>query len=333
MTPIIKCLEEGIWPADENEARTLRMKISQYVMEEGVLFKKSYLAPMLRCVGQLQANYIIREDAKEEIEKCDSCQIHAPVPRLPKTRLTSIMSLWPFYQWGIDILGPLPEGLGKLKFIIVAIDYFTKWMEAKPLAKTTVKSWCERFKIKQMNTAIAYLQANSLVERANKSLMHGLKARLGRERVGWVDELPNILWAHRTMLKTSNGETPFSLTYEREVVIPTEIGMPTYRTIQFNEISNEEEMRLNLDLIQERRETAAIREAKYKKKVEQYYNKWVRPIYFRVGDFVYRRNEASRVENQGKLGPNWEGPYQVTRAYDNGSYKLCTMNDREVPRT
>ncbi|GJX96946.1 reverse transcriptase domain-containing protein [Tanacetum coccineum] len=61
MTPIIKCLEEGIWPTEENEARTLRMKIGQYVVEDGVLFKKSYRSPMLRCVGPLQANYIIRE--------------------------------------------------------------------------------------------------------------------------------------------------------------------------------------------------------------------------------------------------------------------------------
>ncbi|GJX58689.1 reverse transcriptase domain-containing protein [Tanacetum coccineum] len=119
-----------------------------------------------------------------------------------------------------------------------------------------------------MNTAVAHPQANGLVERSNKSLMHGLKARLGWEIVGWVDELPNILWTHRTMLKTSNGETPFSLTYGSEAVIPAEIGMPTYRTIHFNEAQNEEEMRLNLDLSQERKETTAIREAKYKKKVE-----------------------------------------------------------------
>ncbi|GJT32670.1 reverse transcriptase domain-containing protein [Tanacetum coccineum] len=247
--------------------------------------------------------------------------------------------------WGLDILGPLSEGLGRLEFFIVAIDYFTKWMEAKPLAKTPgkevkkfvwenivcrfglprvivtdnetqlvndpFKSWCEKWKIKQMNTTIAHPQANGLVERGTKSLMHNLKARLGRERVGWVDELPNILWAHRTMLKTSNGETPFNLTYRSEAVIPVEIGMPTYRTIQFNEAQNEKEMRLNLDIIQEMREIAAIREAKYKKKVEQYYNKWVRPMSFNVGDFVYQRNEASRVKNQGKLGPNWEGPYRV----------------------
>ncbi|GJY25608.1 reverse transcriptase domain-containing protein [Tanacetum coccineum] len=136
--------------------------------------------------------------------------------------------------------------------------------------------------------------------------MYGLKARLGRERVRWVNELPNILWAHQTMLKASNGETPFSLTYGSEAVIPAEI---------------------------EKRETAAIREVKYKKNVEQYYNKRVWPMSFKVGDFVYRRNEASRVENQGKLGPNWEGPYRVIEAYNNGSYKLCNMNDREIPRT
>ena len=96
---------------------------------------------------------------------------------------------------------------------------------------------------------------------------------------------------------------------------------------------NEEEQRLNLDLLQERREMAAIREARYKKQVEKYYNRRVRPVTFKVGDFVYRKNEASRVENQGKLGPNWEGPYRVMEAYDNGSYKLYTMEDKEVPRT
>ncbi|GJV66698.1 hypothetical protein Tco_1482207 [Tanacetum coccineum] len=61
MTPIIQCLKEGIWPKDKNEARCLRAKISQYTVESGVLFKKGYLVPMLRCVGPLQANYVIRE--------------------------------------------------------------------------------------------------------------------------------------------------------------------------------------------------------------------------------------------------------------------------------
>ncbi|GJW99391.1 hypothetical protein Tco_0183305 [Tanacetum coccineum] len=94
---------------------------------------------------------------------------------------------------------------------------------------------------------------------------------------------------------------------------------------------NEDEIRLNLDLLQERRETAAIREARYKSKIEQYYNKKVRPASFRRGEFVFRRNEASRVKDQGKLGPKWEGPYRVMEAYENGSYKLQTLEDKEVP--
>ncbi|GKE83351.1 hypothetical protein Tco_1553351 [Tanacetum coccineum] len=62
--------------------------------------------------------------------------------------------------------------------------------------------------------------------------------------------------------------------------------------------------------------------------MEQYYNKRVRPTGFRPGEFVYRRNEARRMENEGKLGPNWEGPYRVTEALENGSYKLQTMEDK-----
>ena len=189
---------------------------------------------------------------------------------------------------GDDVLGPLPEAPGKVKFVIVAIDYFTKWTEAKPLAKTTgkevkkfvwenivcrfglpgvivtdngtnfihdpFKSWCAKLKIKQINTAVAHAQANGLVEGANKTLMHGIKTRLGRERAGWVDELPNVLWACRTMLKTSNGETPFSLTYGSEAVIPAKIRMPSHRTMLYNPEDSEEQQRLNLDLLQERRD-------------------------------------------------------------------------------
>nr|GEU43937.1 reverse transcriptase domain-containing protein [Tanacetum cinerariifolium] len=184
----------------------------------------------------------MHRDDRSVTQNCDSCQVHAPVSRRPKTPMTSILEPWSFYQWGIDILGPLPQAFGKLKFVIIAIDYFTKWIEAKPLARITgkdvkkftwdnivcrfglsrvlvtdnrtqfvydpFKGWCESLNIKQMNTVVAHLQANSLV-----SLMEGIKARLGRERAGWVGELPNVLWDHHTSLKERNGKTPFSLTY------------------------------------------------------------------------------------------------------------------------
>ncbi|GJY20885.1 reverse transcriptase domain-containing protein [Tanacetum coccineum] len=185
-----------------------------------------------------------------------------------------------------------------------------------------------------MNTVVAHPQANGLVEQANRSLMEGIKTRFGRERKGWVYELPNVLWAHRTSPKTINGETPYILTFRNEAVIPVEIGMPTHRTMIIKEgDDNEEDMWLNLYLLQEIKEATTIRKAKYKMKMEHHYNKRVRPVSFKVGDYVYRKNEASRVETFRKLGPKWEGPYLVTETYQNGSYKLQTMDDREMSRT
>nr|GFC39585.1 reverse transcriptase domain-containing protein [Tanacetum cinerariifolium] len=65
------------------------------------------------------------------------CLVHRPIPRQPQQQLTPITSPWPFYKWGIDIAGPFPVAAGGLKFLIVAIDYFTKWIEAKAVAIIT----------------------------------------------------------------------------------------------------------------------------------------------------------------------------------------------------
>ncbi|GJT79210.1 reverse transcriptase domain-containing protein [Tanacetum coccineum] len=233
----------------------------------------------------------MHEDVRKLIRACQDYQVHKPIPRSPQKNLSPITSPWPFYKCGIDIAGPFLEGHGRVKFLIVAIDYFTKWIEAKP-----------------------HLQTNGLVERANRSLREGIKARLDERSKNWMEELPHVLWAHRTMIKSSNGDTPFSLTYGTEAVIPAEIGMPTLRTAKVDLVQNDEALEINLDLLEERREQAAIREAKSKAKMERYYNSKVRSTSFKPGDLVYRNNDASRAEDTGKLGPRWEGPYEVTEA-------------------
>ncbi|GKF39648.1 hypothetical protein Tco_0119709 [Tanacetum coccineum] len=135
------------------------------------------------------------------------------------------------------------------------------------------------------------------------------------------------------MIKSSNDDTLFSLTYGTEAVIPAEIGMPTYRTTVVDAVHNDEELRLNLDLLKERRERTVIREAKAKSKMTKYYNARVRGVTFRPGDFVYRSNDASYVVNGGKLGPNWEGSYDVTEALVDGAYKLRSTDGTVLPRT
>nr|GEY02041.1 reverse transcriptase domain-containing protein [Tanacetum cinerariifolium] len=114
--------------------------------------------------------------------------------------------------------------------------------------------------------------SKTTASRANRSLGEGIKARLDKHKGRWVEELSYVLWAHRTTIKVSTGDTPFSLVYGTKVVIPAEIGMPTIRTAEVNVATNDDERRIDLDLLEERRERAAICEAKAKSKMKGYYD-------------------------------------------------------------
>ncbi|GJW55689.1 reverse transcriptase domain-containing protein [Tanacetum coccineum] len=344
------------------KARAIRRKSWRFAVVNGILYKKSFLDLWLRCVGPLQANYVLSEihegscsmyagtrsvvakalrtsyycptmhnDAKTTIRACQDCQVHKPVPRNPHQKLAPITSPWPFYKWGIDIAGPFPEGPGKVKFLIVAMDYFSRWIEEKPVATITgnqIKKFVWDNIVCRFRLPGEIISDNGKQFRDDpfkdwcEKLCEGIKARLEARSKNWMEELPHVLWAHRTMIKSSNGDTPFLLTYGTEAVILAEIGMPTLRTTELDLVQNNEALEINLDLLEERREEAAIREAKNKAKMEKYYNAKVRNTSFKPGDLVYRNNDASRAEDTGKLGPKWEGPYEVTEALGKGSYKL-----------
>ncbi|KAJ0867047.1 putative integrase, catalytic core, ribonuclease H domain, ribonuclease H-like superfamily [Helianthus annuus] len=168
MTPIIAYLQSGVTPKSKSEARKLQHKACHYQMGDGILYRKSYLGPLLRCVNPQDATYLIRGihegicgihagprmvvakimnagyywpgmhlDAVKELRKCIDCQRHAPKTLRPMNNLVPVTTAWPFQKWAIDVVGPFPDAPGAVKFIIVAVDYFTKWVEAKPLASTT----------------------------------------------------------------------------------------------------------------------------------------------------------------------------------------------------
>nr|GEY82069.1 hypothetical protein [Tanacetum cinerariifolium] len=222
----------------------------------GWIVMQSFLTPWLRCIGPLQEEYVIREIHE------GPCSMHAR-PRSVVAKAIRLGYYWLTMhqdardmirtcndcQWGIDIAGPFPEGPGKVKFLIVVIDYFTKWIEAKAVA-------------------------------------------------------PSLA-----------------------------VRMPMYRTTVVDVVYNDEELRLNLDLLEERRERAAICEAKAKLKMTKYYNARVRGVTFRPGDFVYRSNDGSHAVEGGKLGAKWEGPYEVTEALGDGAYKLRSTDGTVLPKT
>ena len=136
-----------------------------------------------------------------------------------------------------------------------------------------------------------------------------IKTWLKGAKVAWPDELPGVLWAYRMTVRTSTGETPFKLAYESEAVIPAEVHMANHRVMRYQDEENEEQLRLNLDLIDEVRMDAEHRTARYKNLMARQHDAMVKPKCFNIGDLILKRvSLAIRNPAHGKLGPNWERP-------------------------
>ena len=160
-----------------------------------------------------------------------------------------------------------------------------------------------------------------------------MKKRLDDAKGKWVEELPHVLWTYRTTPRKSTRETPFSLTYGAEAVIPLEIGFPTTRTSSFNPKDNDEQLTRNLDLIEEKREDTIVQLAYYQQKLKQGYDANVKLRPLTLGGLVLRK-VVGMAKNPawGKLGPNWEGPYRITSKVGIGAYFLEDLDEHIVPR-
>ncbi|KAK2999841.1 hypothetical protein RJ639_023777 [Escallonia herrerae] len=368
-------------------------------VDDGVLYKKSFSLPYLKCLTPKEADYALQEvhegicgqhlggrnlahkilrqgyfwpgmqrDAIKFTKRCDQCQKFAPLTHTPAAPLSILTSPIPFAMWGMDILGPFPMATGQRRFVIVAIDYFTKWTEAEPLATITAskceeffwknvvcrfgvpkilitdngkqfdnsnfRSFCEGLSICLRFTSVAHPQSNGQTENMNRSILQGLKRKLDDAKGAWVDELPKVLWAYRTTPHSVTGETPFLLCFGTEALLPVEVGLPTVRVLQFSEAENEENLRGNLDLLDDVRAQALDRVISTKQRVARFYNRRVRMRIFRVGDLVLRKLGVSNPKAAvGKLSPNWEGPYKISKVLRPGAYSLETLSGEAIPRT
>ena len=179
-------------------------------------------------------------------------------------------------------------GRGAATHAIIAIDYFTKWIEVEALSRITEKKttdlvwrnlvcqygipyalitdngrqfdnhsfrdFYQNLEIELKYCLLAHLQSNGQVEVANKTIKRLLKTRLGAKNGARVDELSGVLWAYKTTHKTATGETPFALAFGHKAVVPAEIGTTTHQIDHLNDQENNEQMCLNLDLLIEKRE-------------------------------------------------------------------------------
>uniref|UniRef100_A0A2N9IVW5 RNA-directed DNA polymerase n=1 Tax=Fagus sylvatica TaxID=28930 RepID=A0A2N9IVW5_FAGSY len=306
MDPLIAYLRDNCLPQDPKAANVIKRKAPRFTREsvEAILGVGSLAH---RAMSQGYWWPFMQSDAVRYVRKCDKCQRFAPKIHQPARELNPLSSPWPFAQWGLDIVGPLPRAPGNKKFLIVATDYFTNSRES------LFKGFCSELGIRNFFSSPGYPQSNGQAEVSNKVILDGIKKRLEEAKGRWVEELPSVMWTHRTTKRRSTGETPFALAYGVEAVIPLEVGLPTTRTTEFDVDENESSLRMDLNLVEERRDMATIRLASYQHQMKRGYDKNIRPRSFQVGDLVLRKVVANtRNPNDGKLGPNWEGPYQVT---------------------
>ena len=399
MDPIAQFLKDDILPEEKMEADKVRKKAPSYwLSQDDKLYRRSFSGPYLLCVHPDQTESLLEEmhegicgshtggrslahraitqgywwpnmqrEALEYVKKCDQCQRYAPGIHQPGGILNPISSPWPFAQWGLDIVGPFPKAVGNKKYLIVGTDYFTKWVEAEPLANIRdvdakrfvwrnivtrfgvphalitdnglqfdsrmFRDYCGELGITNRYSTPAYPQGNGQAEAVNKVILSGLKKRLDEAKGRWVEELPHVLWTYRTTPRRSTGETPFSMTYGVEAVIPSETGFPTMRTSSFNPKDNDENLARDLNLIDEKRENAMVQLAHYQQKLRQGYDAHVKVRPLVPGDLVLRKVVGSAKNPAwGKLGPNWEGPYCITSNAGIGAYYLEDLDGLVIPR-
>ena len=281
--------------------------------------------------------------------------------------MTTIISPIPFAIWGIDIVGKLPACKGQFTHAIVAVDYFSKWVEARAVTGITCQDvknflWkniitrygipriivtdngtqfegapidelCQRLHIRHHFSPVCYPQANGQVEVMNRTIFTGIKKNLQDSRNQWPEELHRVLWSYRTTPSSATGHTPFSLVYGTEAIIPVEVGLPSMRMRGFDEELNNSRMREHLDLADELRDQALYKMVKYKQLMSRFYNRRVRTRQFREGDLVLRVLKSSQPTTHKKLGPRWEGPYRVKQVKGKGSYELEHLDGKPISRT
>jgi transposase InsO family protein len=211
------------------------------------------------------------------------------------------------------LVGPLKRTTGSFTHLLITIDKFSKWIEARSI--TSIRSeqavlfftdiihrfgvpnciitnndtqftgkkfldFCDNHHIRVLWSAIAHPKTNGQVERANGMVLQGLKPRifnkLNKHSKKWAAELPSVLWSLRTTLSRAMGFTPFFLVYRSEAMLPTDVEYGSPRLKAYNEKNNDATREDALDQLKEAHDVALLHSARYQQSLQRYHDKYVR---------------------------------------------------------
>ncbi|XP_015166049.1 uncharacterized protein [Solanum tuberosum] len=233
--------------------------------------------------------------------------------RLPPHKLNVMSSPWPFAVWGMAVIGLIePAAFNGHRFILVAIDYFTKWVEAASYKAVTKKVVAD---FVRSNLICRFGVPESIIIHNGANLNSHLMKEI----------------CYRTTIRISTGAIPYQLVYGTEAVIPAEVEIPSLRIIQEAGLSDAEWVRdryEQLASIDEKRMSVVCHGQLYQQRMTRAFNKKVRVRTFEVGQLVLKRIFPHQDEYKGKFAPNWQGPYVVHKVLSRGALVLAEMDGR-----
>ncbi|XP_074336302.1 uncharacterized protein LOC141673450 [Apium graveolens] len=228
----------------------------------------------------------LRQDALDYAKRCDACQQHAPVIHQSSEQLNMSIPSRHFMRWGMDIVGKMPPAPEQKVFILAMTDYFSKWIEAEAFKQVTSKEVISFIK----RNILCKFGVQSEIVCDNRSQFISDKTKMFCKRK-WAEELPWVLWSDRTTPKMSTGQTPYSLNYGTEAVLPTEVMIPTERYGLMMSDMNNTELSHDKDTVDE-----------------------------------LKTFQNTMDVMAGKFANTWEGPYFIDAVIGRGAYQLSRMD-------
>ncbi|XP_006598525.1 uncharacterized protein [Glycine max] len=365
---IERYIKEKEYPqeASDNDKRTLRRLAADFFLSGSIMYKRNHDVVLIPCVDAREAEQMLMEVHE------GSFGTHANGHAMARKILMA------GYYWltmendccihGIDVIGDIePKSSNEHQFILVAINYFTKWVEAASYASVTrsgvvrfikkeiicrygfprkiitdnatnlnnkvMKEMCEDFKIQHHNSTPYRPKMNGAVEAANKNIKKIVQKMIVSYK-DWHEMLPFTLHGYRTSVHTSIGATPFSLVNRMEVVLPFEVEVPSLRILVKSGLKESEWAQAcfdQLNLIEGKRLAAMSHGQLYQSRVKNAFDKKVHPCKFNEGDLVLKKVSQAQKDHRGKWAPNYEGPFIMKKAFSGGALLLANMDDEELP--